>query len=329
MVHIGFIGLGQMGLIHAQAFAQVPGCRIVGGADVSPTARESFGKRFPDVTLYDNHATMLADAIVDAVVISLPTLLHKQVAIAAMLSGCAVLVEKPMARTVADCRRMIDISKQTGQLLMIGQCRRYDKHWDKLTRLVQQGKLGRPILWKSIVSNYKPGRWFMDERLGGGPTIDCGVHYIDYANKLFGEPAMVLASSIKLSNDSAIDTAVGIVRYKSGDQLLLNWSWGANGGMIQELLGPKGTLTLDADGMETNDAKPHLYFCLTEPSRKKRLIKTPGRFADVFVAQARHFVQCIKGKATCLSPGKEAIKAVIIAEAILKMAPRGGSRKFD
>ena len=71
----------------------------------------------------------------------------------------------------------------------------------------------------------------MDDKLGGGPLIDGAVHTYDYANYMFGKPDKVLSSSIKLNRKlTATDTGSAVVRYKSGNQLMISWSWAATSG---------------------------------------------------------------------------------------------------
>ena len=89
------------------------------GVDPLKPARAAFGAKYPGVALFAGHQRMLKETNADAVLICTPTLDHKAIAIDAMRSGRDVLTEKPMARTVADCRRMNDAAEKTGRLLMV------------------------------------------------------------------------------------------------------------------------------------------------------------------------------------------------------------------
>jgi predicted dehydrogenase len=141
-----------------------------------------------------------------------------------------VLLEKPMARTVAQCHQLNEDAAKFNTLLMIAHCRRYDPYWTSWGAYVTEGKLGGPILWRDVRAGFSPGGWFMDDALGGGPLIDGAVHNYDFANWIFGEPESVLASGIQMNPAySAIDTGSAIIRYRAGHQLLISWSWAVKG----------------------------------------------------------------------------------------------------
>jgi myo-inositol 2-dehydrogenase/D-chiro-inositol 1-dehydrogenase len=314
-----------MGLYQARAFAQVKSCRVVAGADLSEPSRARFLQTFPDAKVYGDHRRMLSDAGVDAVVVAVPTGHHRAVASDALKARVPVLLEKPMARTVAECHRLIELSEQTGTLLMIAHCRRFDPHWGILAGLVAGGRLGTPVLWRDVAAGIGPGRWFMDDRLGGGPLIDGAVHNYDFANFMFGAPDRVISSSIKLDPGvTAIDTGSAVVRYRSGHQLLMSWSWSAKGCQMHDIVGPKGFLQFGTGGLAPPEREKgkYLYACLTDASGKQRLMKAPKE-PSMYVRQGRHFLDCVNGHARCLSPGTEAIKAIAVAEAVLRAGPAG------
>src|SRR5262245_13484759 len=126
MIKLGFIGVGGMGMGQANSFAEAGGCNIVAASDVSEKSRGNFLAKFPHAKAYVTHNELLADKNVDAVVGATPAFHHRDVCIDAMKSGRPVMTEKPTARTVADCHKMIDVSEKTGKLLMVAHCRRYD-----------------------------------------------------------------------------------------------------------------------------------------------------------------------------------------------------------
>lgn len=325
MVHVGFIGLGGMGLHQTKAFAQVKGCRIVAGADVESGSREKFLALYPDAKTFDNHKRLLADPGVDAVVIAVPTGFHRATASDAIKAGKPVLLEKPMARTVADCRRLNELADRTDTLLMIAQCRRYDAHWESWGKYVTDGKLGSLVLWRSIMAGIGPGRWYMDDKIGGGPLLDGAIHNYDFAQLLFGDPESVVSSAIKMDPAvTAVDTCSAVVRYKSGHQLLMSWSWSAIGLSMSDVVGPKGFIQFGTGGLTPpeSDGTGNDYCCFTDTAGKQRLLKARSE-PSMYVRQAEHFRDCVQGKTECRTPGTEAIKAVAVAEAIL-IAGRAG-----
>jgi len=328
MIRLGFIGTGWMGRYQAQSFAKVPGCVVVAGSDPSEESRAKFAAEHPEAALYADYRKLLAKANVDAVVIAVPTGLHRKLAEASLRAKIPTLLEKPMARTVAECHSLIETERQTRTLLMIAHCRRYDPHWGSWGRLVTSGKLGAPILWRHVMASVGGGSWFMDDKLGGGPLFDGAVHNYDFANLLFGDPVSVLASAVKMDRGvTAIDTASAIVRYKSGNQLLVSWSWAVRGCGLHDILGPKGFIQFGTGDIKVSEAakKKHSYCVFTDAKGKQKLIASQ-RTEEMYIVQARHFLDCIRGKAKCQTPGTDSIKAVAVAEAIQKAAGKGGEQ---
>lgn len=330
MWNIGFIGVGGMGFYQAQIFAKLRSVRIVAGADPSPKALSKFMDSYPGAEAYDDHRKLLRNTRVDAVVVAVPTLFHKPMAIAALRSGRPVLTEKPAARTVADVHRMIDVANKSRKLLMVAHCRRFDPNWGAIAQFYRSGKLGRPVLWRSIRTSRGLDGWFLDDHMGGGPLIDGAVHDYDFCNNLFGRPEKVLASAIKLDRKfTALDTANALVRYASGDQMMLSWSWSVHGPFLMDVLGPKGSLIPGAGQLKVpKSATHHAHgFCFTDLQRRQKLISRGHAMGQMYINQAKHFLACLDGKVRCQSPATEAIKAVAIAEAIRKVAVKGGTCK--
>ena len=330
MINLGFIGVGGMGTYQAKSFSRVRGCRVAAAADLSEESLHSFSRVFKGIRTFGNYHDLLKDSEVDAVVIAVPTGYHSRVAIDAMKAGKPTLVEKPMARTVAQCHKMMEASKRHKTFLMVAHCRRYDPDWGAMARVVKKGGLGRPVLWRSVMAGIGPRRpWFMDDKLGGGPLLDGAIHNYDFANLVFGDPESVVCSGIKLDNScTAVDTASAIVRYKSGDQLLACWSWAARGLAVQDVIGPKGFLQFGPGNLKPpKEKRPYGYHCITDRQGNSKLIRI-GRPHTMMENQSRHFLRCLRGDADCATPGQEAIKAVAIGEAILLAASKGQARQL-
>ena len=325
MIRVGFIGLGGMGLHQAKTFDRVDGCQLTAGADPSPEMQARFAQTFPSAQVYDSPEALLAQPTIDAVVIAVPTGYHQAVAAAALAAHIPVLLEKPMARTVAQCHQLNEAAAKANTLLMVAHCRRFDPYWKSWGEVATAGKLGTPLLWRDVRAGFAPGGWYMDDELGGGPLIDGAVHNYDFANWIFGEPESVLASGIKLDPAvSAIDTGSAIVRYQAGHQLLISWSWVAKGTTLHDIIGPDGFIQFGTGGLIVPDDEKgrYQYCCLTDGEGKQSLIKSPAQ-PDMYTLQAEHFLACIRGETTCQSPGTQAIKAVAVAEAVLEAGRAG------
>lgn len=328
MIRVGSIGLGGMGMHQARTFDQVSGCRLAAGADLSADMRARFAEKFPDAKVYDTPQELLAAPDIDAVIIAVPTGYHQPVASAALEARKPVLVEKPMARTVAQCRQLIEDSEKYDTLLMVAHCRRFDPHWKSWGDYVTSKKLGSPVLWRHAMAGFGPGNWYMDHDLGGGPLMDGAVHNYDFANWIFGEPESVLSSAIKMDpNVSALDTCSAIIRYRAGHQMLVSWSWAARGNNLHDIIGPEGYIQFNTGDLTPPEGDgPHQYCCFTDRSGEQSLISSDAG-KDMYTYQAEHFLACIRGEKTCLSPGSEAIKAIAVADAILQAGQDGGMQE--
>jgi predicted dehydrogenase len=117
------IGAGYLGRFHAQKYAGLAGCELVGVADPSPEARERIAAEL-DVATHADHRAMIGS--VDAVSVSTPTSAHHAVARDFLESGAHVLVEKPITATAAEARDLIAIAARTGRVLQVGHLERFN-----------------------------------------------------------------------------------------------------------------------------------------------------------------------------------------------------------
>jgi len=320
MIRIGFIGTGGMGRAQAVAFSKLGDCKIVAAADPSEKSRELFAAAHPHADLYSNYEDLLRDSRVDAVVVATPTSHHPEPTIAALRAGRPVLLEKPLARTVEQCRRLIEVADETKKLLMIAHCRRFDPDWGVFAESFRSGQLGPQVLWRFSRGGKSQGGWYMDDAIGGGPLFDGAIHNIDFANFLFGRAESVMGTAMKFDNTcSAIDTGNFIIRYANGCQLVVSWSWAVHGAWLHDVLGKKATFVFGPNGL---DVPPGMNaHSLLVPSGDKKLL--PFEHGDMYVNQARHFLDCIAGRAQCISPAEDAMQAVVVAEAVLKACREG------
>jgi UDP-N-acetylglucosamine 3-dehydrogenase len=170
-VRIGVIGYGSIGRHHARNLAKMPGVDLVGVVDSSELSR-SEAARAGHVT-FASHRELIA-AGVDAVVVSVPTSMHEEMVVPFLERSCAVLVEKPIAHSMASAKRIIDLADRARVPLMVGYVERYNPAMEVMRRFVSEGNLGQLL---SISTR----------RVGGMPPrikdanvlIDIGVHDID------------------------------------------------------------------------------------------------------------------------------------------------------
>ncbi len=144
----------------------------------------------------------------DVVFVTNPSGLHVATAMAALEAGAHVLVEKPLASSLSDVASLVGVSERSGRVGYVAYQLRFHPGFIRLSELLQQGVLGRPLFADAVVGEYLPGfhpyedyrRMYAARRdLGGGVTLS-QIHEIDYLMALFGRPERVFSLGGKLSD---------------------------------------------------------------------------------------------------------------------------------
>src|SRR5262245_51277035 len=140
IMRFGLVGLGAIGRVRAAAVMRTPGCSLTAVFDQDP---ERVSSSAADVTTFSTAEAIFASDSCDAVIISTPPDTHEALAVAAMEHGKHVLVEKPMASSVAACRRMVDTSLRTGRVLAVGFNHRYFPAVKVVRQAIASGVIGQ------------------------------------------------------------------------------------------------------------------------------------------------------------------------------------------
>ena len=188
---IAFAGTGHISRVHAAAAKSLPEIELAAVVNHRPESRADFANQFNIPRGYDTVEAMLADADIDALVVATPNYLHAPQSIAALDQGVHVLVEKPMALNAAECAAMQDASDSSGARLMVAHCWRFDDEVLWLKRQIEGGILGDIVHTRGfgVHVNWGPSGWFAESRYaGGGALADMGIHAIDTARFLLGDP---------------------------------------------------------------------------------------------------------------------------------------------
>ncbi|GII81839.1 oxidoreductase [Sphaerisporangium rufum] len=221
----GVIGCGRIHRNHAQAALAVEGVELVGVSDVDEERAATSGREW-NVPFYTDYREMLA-AGVDAVGICLPHHLHEEVCVAAAQAGVHVFCEKPLATSVEECDRMIQACDHHGVKLAVVFQHRFNDNAQALRRLLDSGRLGRPVLGTALFQYYKNpedtsyfagsgwrGTW---EREGGGVLNTHAVHALDLLCWFLGEVKETQGLIATLTHSTEVeDTAGGVLRFESG-----------------------------------------------------------------------------------------------------------------
>ncbi len=213
------IGLGAMGRSHVRVQSDLPGAKLVGASDPSEAARAAAAKS--GLAVYDDYRRLFDTEKPDACIVSVPTEVHLPVALEALSRGIHVLVEKPIAPTVADAQKMIDAAKAANRVLMVGQIERFNPAVQELKRVVQAGELGKIFQLHARRLSPFPAR-IQDV----GVILDLATHDIDAMHFVTGSRVVrAFAETARKAHKSCEDLLSGLVRFESGEIGVLDVSW--------------------------------------------------------------------------------------------------------
>jgi len=261
---LAVVGAGLIGATHIDRALRQPGIDLVAIADPTPAAAEL--ARSLGVPCFPDYRSMLGQVRPRAVVVATPNVTHAPITVDCLEHGAAVLVEKPIADTVEDARRICEASRATGLPVLVGHQRRHNPIMRKAKAIVQAGTLGRPVSATVLCTWLKPRDYFdvaWRRQKGGGPILINLIHDIDLMRHLYGEVESVQAlASSGVRGFEVEDTAVVALRFRNGalgtvtvsDSTAAPWNWDLSAGEAERFprqdvnahfySGTEGSLTL-------------------------------------------------------------------------------------
>jgi len=256
-VKIGLIGCGGIARgIHIPAFGKIDNAEVVATCDVIESRAAEAAKRLGAKHVFTDYNDVIALSELDMVDICTPNYLHPVIAIAALDAGKHVFSEKPDAMTVEQAVAMKEASERSGKHLMVMRNWRYATSSAYIKQYVADGNCGELYAGRCgwIRRRGIPGKggWFTTKAMsGGGPLIDLGVHIIDLAMWIMGNPKPVAVTGSvynkfadnKDEADSehaafgdkadggtfdVEDLAIGMIKFDNGAALQIEFSWASN-----------------------------------------------------------------------------------------------------
>ena len=325
-IKIGIIGCGGMGNYHSKYLSQMEGVEIYACADISEDNLKTFKEKYKVPNVFSDYKKLLKLKELDAIFVCLPTYLHKEQVLIGAKEGKHIFCEKPIALKIKDAEKMVEVCQNNKVQFMIGFVRRFDNFWGKIREMVLNKEIGRPVLWRQMFGGGPPPfPWYMDAKKGAGPFIDGCVHNYDFCRYIFGEAEFAIGCDKKLAkNFSAIDTGTVVIQFKSGDQHILNWTWGLPKGTIassaQDILGPEGSIIFE--GYFDTKLLPEKFnpdkegaFLICKGENRKVITYQKN---DMFSEQVSHFIDCVRKNTTPKVTGIDGLKALEIGLSVLK-----------
>lgn len=239
---IGLIGTGSISTLHLLAMQRAAEkVRLTAVCDVREEAVRAFAARAGVGAVFTDAETMLREADIDAVDICASHHVHRDLAIASARAGKHVLLEKPMANSIRECRDILDATDAAGVTFMVGQQLRHVPSYVGVKRLIEAGELGRiwgarsdswrPVLMSREASNAFAGErsWRLDGRqAGGGSMIWQAIHFIDLLRYFLGDAKRVFGTcwtDHPALTGGAEDRAMATIEFESGVIAHISNSW--------------------------------------------------------------------------------------------------------
>ena len=346
MIRIGLIGNGGMcKAAHAPFYRDDPRTEVAAVCDIieerAVYLRDNF---FPDAAVYTDYRELLKDPAIDAVDICTPNDLHSEIAVAALSAGKHVFCEKPDAVDVEKALAMKEAAERNGKLLMVMRNNRFAPASRYLKRFIEAGRAGEIYCgrcgWQRRRGIPGKGGWFTTKaRSGGGPLIDLGVHMIDLAVWLMGNPKPVAVSantyckfadtdvSDSVNSDfgdkvaagtfDVEDLAMGMIRFENGAVLQIEFSWASNIKKERRFVELRGTKA----GIKWKDKQAEIY--TEEDGQLIDLAPVVPRESNDHKENLREFIDVLtKGGEPCYTP-QQGVDMIRILRAVYESAQTG------
>lgn len=327
MIRVMVAGLGNMGRSHALAYHRDPAFELVGlvnrsrptldpalaGYPVTPDFHEALARLKPDLVCVSTYSDS-----------------HADYAIAAMEAGAHVFVEKPLATTVADAKRVADCARRTGKKVVVGYILRHHPSWMRL--IAEARALGGPYVFRLNLNQQSSGStWEVHKALmqTTPPIVDCGVHYVDVMCQITdSKPVEVRGMGLRLSHEIAADMynyGHFQVLFEDGSLGWYEAGWGPmmsdTAFFVKDVISPNGAVSIRMpDTARSDDVDTHTKTSLLrvhrvgQPDEDLSMADEPGHQdlcerEQAFMARAitenldltRHLQDAVQSLAICLA----------------------------
>jgi predicted dehydrogenase len=349
-IRIGLIGAGNIGNVHLQEFGALKDqCEFVAVTDAFLPLAEQRAQQYGIPFVAATPDELIRREDVDAVIVAVPNQAHAALAILALEHGKHVLVEKPMGLNAEAAKEIVRAQRRTGLTVMVAHQMRWEPLSLQVKEQVDRGELGKIYTAKTGWYRRKGipgwGTWFTQHaQSGGGPLIDIGVHMLDLAFFLMGEPKPVSVYGSTYAEFGprkkgigtwgkpdwngiydVEDLATAIIKMEDGSSLTLEVSWAVHMDTdsvpFLHLMGSDGGAVLrGAEGKfltERFDQPVEIPLLATEDNENSR------------IRLSRHFLECVREGKTPWTSAETGLRSNLIIDAIYESSRIGGEVKLD
>src|SRR5437762_1711185 len=220
MINIGIIGYGYWGPNLVRNFAEMPGVRVAAVVDLDKTKLEVVHRRYPAIKTATDFKELLADSSIDSIAVATPVHTHFELGMAVLRAGKHLWLEKPMAETSLQARKLVDEADRRKLVLIVDHTFIYTGAVRKMAEVMKAAELGHIYYYDSIRVNL--GLFQRDVSV----ISDLAVHDFSILETLLGEhPVAVSASGINHFPGTPENLAYITLFYGSGTIAHINVSW--------------------------------------------------------------------------------------------------------
>jgi len=309
---VAVIGVGFWGKNHVRVFSELPETQLLAVCDVDAEKAKAIAGQY-GVEAYSDSRKLLKRKDVEAVSICTWTTTHAVEAMRALKAEKHVLVEKPIASTIREARKIVGVAKQKDRRLMVGFIERFNPSVQRAKEMLEKGNIGELV----SATAKRVSQW--PERIGDvGVVKDYAIHEIDIMRKIFEEdPTTVYAMAGHLKHTKFEDYAQIMLTFKHGKTAFIEANW----------LTPDKIRRLTLTG---SDAILSLDYLTQEISIESlaRMLKPRYEWREPLKLELQHFVRSLLKDKEPEVTGIDGLKALMIAEAALKSSEKGSAVKL-
>ncbi len=330
MIAAGLIGYGYWGPNLARCLADNEGCVLAAVHDLDQEACERAARRFPGIQVYGDARDLIGDPSIGAVVIATPVQTHYPLAMAALRAGKHVMVEKPLAASVAEASSLVAEAERRQQVLMVDHTFVYTPAVRKIRELVTSGQIGEIHYYDSLRVNL--GLFQTDVNV----VWDLAVHDLAILAYLLGEPpTSVAAQAARHLPGRPESMAFVTLSYASGAVAHINVNWLAPVKVRQTLIGGSRQMIVYNDLEPSEKVKVYDKGVHLVAGRERRdELRVGYRMGDMWSPQlsgtealktsVAHFIECIETGATPITDGRVGLGIVELLESATRSIRQGG-----
>lgn len=335
---VAVIGAGVIGRTHIDTLSKAGGVALSAIVDPTPAARDLAAQR--QVPYFTDIDALLAAGICDAAVIASPNDTHVALAERMLGAGIPILLEKPVASTLAEAAILAEVTARSGVPVLVGHHRRHNPLIKTAKRAITDGAIG-PLVMATVTCamlkqpDYFDVPWRRDPDQGG-PLLINAIHDIDLLRHFFGEIATVQGTHSNATRGLDVeDTTAAILTFEQGglatlalsDAAVGPWSWEVSSGENPGRFPKHDHITHLYSGREGGLSLPDLSLWTYEPGgdwthplTHRRLEAGTG---DTYIAQAEHFCAVVRGEVKPLVTCDDGIRNMHVVAAIKRSAQTG------